>query len=76
MLEKEQDNGRGLKLPDFKTYKATSNQNGMVSALRQTWKSMQWERQSKINSHIYGQLISNKISSDPYLTQYTKINFY
>lgn len=22
MLEKEQDNGRGLKLPDFKTYKA------------------------------------------------------
>lgn len=55
MIEKEEDNVQGLKLPDFKTYyKATNNQECRVLAVGETQRSKEQktEFQNKL-THLW-----------------------
>ena len=55
----------GIRLPGFRLYlQSYSNQNSMVLAQKQTYRSMEQDRSPEINPRTYGQLIYDKGSKN------------
>lgn len=52
---------RGLTWPDFDLICRLNNQNSVVLAKGQSHRLMEQSKESKLNPHLYGQLIFNKM---------------